>query len=121
MLRRTLITALFLLCIIGLFTFPLRAEEATQLINMNRRHPTFYGDSSTIHGDFLKRSSLCGDWGGMRNTLVDQGIYIDIGITQVYQWNVSGGNDIGDRYQGSGDLWINIDTHARRGRRKPER
>ena len=69
MLRRTLITALFLFCIIGLFTFPLRAEEvvkasdtsssgetakdgkekiaileeAPQRINMNRRHPTLRG------------------------------------------------------------------------------
>ena len=147
MLRKKLITAGFLFCIIGLFAFQLRAEEAVktsgafpsgetakenkakialleaapQLINLNRRYPKFYGDKNTIHGSFFERSSLCGDWGGMRNTLVDHGIYIDIGITQVYQWNVSGGNDIGDRYQGSGDLWINIDTHARRGRRKPER
>ena len=96
-------------------------EKAPELINAVRRYPKFYGDKNTIDGGFFERSYLCGDWGGMRNTLVDHGIYIDIGITQVYQWNVSGGNDIGDRYQGSGDLWINIDTHARRGRRKPER
>jgi porin len=46
----------------------------------------------------------------MRNTLVDNGINIDFGITQFFQWNLSGGRDIGDRFAGSGDLWINIDT-----------
>ena len=63
-----------------------------------------------LDGGFFERSYLCGDWGGMRNTLVDHGINIDIGITQVFQWNVSGGRDIGSRYSGSGDLWVNIDT-----------
>jgi hypothetical protein len=75
MLRRTLITALCLFCIIGLFTFPLRGEEvvkasdtsssgetakdgkekiaileeAPQLIHMNRRHHP--GDRSFYSGD----------------------------------------------------------------------
>lgn len=136
MLRKKFFTILFLLCITGLFALPLRAEEglkasdtspsadnkktgkdkvalldeAPQIITLNRRYPKFYGDKNTIHGGFFERSYLCGDWGGMRTTLVDNGIYIDIGITQVFQWNVSGGRDIGSRYQGSGDLWVNIDT-----------
>jgi len=136
MIGKKFFTALFLFCITGLFALALRAEEvakdtgappsgetakenkgkiallelAPQLININRRYTKFYGDKNTIHGSILNTSSLCGEWGGMRNTLVENGIYIDIGITQVYQWNVSGGRDIGSRYQGSGDLWVNIDT-----------
>ena len=85
-------------------------EKAPELINAVRRYPKFYGDKNTIDGGFFERSYLCGDWGGMRNTLVDHGINIDIGITQVFQWNVSGGRDIGSRYSGSGDLWVNFDT-----------
>ena len=136
MLRKAMHIVVFLLCIIVLFELPVKAEEAVkdsdgvsaagdtkkkgekialletapQLIYVNRRYPKFYGDKNTIHGGFFERSYLCGDWGSMRNTLVDHGIYIDIGLTQIYQWNVSGGRDIGGRYEGSGDLWINIDT-----------
>ena len=85
-------------------------EKAPELIHAVRRYPKFYGDENTIHGDFFERSYLCGDWGGMRNTLVNNGINIDIGITQFFQWNLSGGRDIGDRFAGSADFWINIDT-----------
>lgn len=85
-------------------------EKAPELIHAVRRYPKFFGDENTIHGDFFERSYLCGDWGGMRNTLVDNGINIDLGVTQFFQWNLSGGRDIGDRLAGSGDLWLNIDT-----------
>ena len=74
-----------------------------------RRYPKFFGDENTIHGSFFERSYLCGDWGGMRNTLVDNGINIDLGITQIFQYNLSGGREIGTRFSGSGDL-DNIDT-----------
>ncbi len=85
-------------------------EEAPELIQAIRQYPKFYGDENTIHGGFFERSYLFGDWGGTRNTLVDNGINIDFGITQFFQWNLSGGRDIGSRFSGSGDLFVNIDT-----------
>ena len=86
------------------------AEKAPELIHAVRRYPKFYGDKNTVHGGIFERSYLFGDMWGVRDTLVDHGINIDIGVTQVFQWNVSGGRDIGSRYNGSGDLWVNFDT-----------
>jgi len=85
-------------------------EKAPELIYAVRRYPKFYGDKNTVHGGIFERSYLFGDMWGVRDTLVDHGINIDIGVTQVFQWNVSGGRDIGSRYSGSGDLWVNFDT-----------
>jgi len=61
-------------------------------------------------GDLWNRSTLSGDWGGLRNDLAMKGLTIDFGVTQTLQGNLGGGKEFRWPYQGSEDLFINIDT-----------
>ena len=61
-------------------------------------------------GDFWSRSTLTGDWGGLRNDLASKGVTFDINLTQIGQSVVSGGKDIGWEYGGRGDITLNVDT-----------
>jgi porin len=61
-------------------------------------------------GDILKRSTLTGDWGGVRNELAKKGVTLDLGLTQVGQGIVSGGKRTNWQYGGRGDLNLLIDT-----------
>jgi porin len=61
-------------------------------------------------GDFWKRSTLTGDWWGVRNDLAAKGITFDMSLTQVGQGVVDGGKDEGWKYGGRGNLTINVDT-----------
>jgi len=85
-------------------------DLAPELIWAVRRYPKFYGDKNTVQGDIFKRSYLSGTWGGWRDTLVEHGVNIDLGVTQVWQGNTSGGKGTGSNYSGSTDLWVNLDT-----------
>lgn len=85
---------------------------APELVSMTRRYFDFFGSPWHRHGGLLERSSLTGDWGGLRQDLVDKGIYVDVGLTQVFQANVGGGESTSEglRYAGSLDYLINVDT-----------
>ena len=74
--------------------------------------PTLAETSSTApySGDLWHRSTLTGDWGGLRNDLAAKGVTFDMSLTQVYQGIVSGGKDEAWKYGGRGDLTINVDT-----------
>ena len=61
-------------------------------------------------GDFWSRSTLTGDWGGIRNDWAAKGITFDIDLTQTAQSVVLGGKDIGWEYGGRGDITFNLDT-----------
>jgi porin len=61
-------------------------------------------------GDFWSRSTLTGDWWGLRNELAAKGITFDMSLTQVYQGIVDGGKDEAWKYGGRGNLTINVDT-----------
>jgi len=61
-------------------------------------------------GDIWHRSTLTGDWFGVRNDLAAKGITFDMSLTQVYQGIVSGGKDEAWKYGGRGDLRFNLDT-----------
>jgi len=61
-------------------------------------------------GDFLTRSTLTGDWGGVRNDLAAKGIMFDASVTQVGQGVVQGGKDSRWQYGGRGELLGNLDT-----------
>jgi len=87
------------------------AEEAPELYYQLRRYPKFYGDPNTINGRMLDRSYLFGDLGGVRDDLVDYGIYFDASVTQFLQSNVSGGQeDDRTRNNGTSDYWVTLDT-----------
>jgi porin len=61
-------------------------------------------------GDIWHRSTLTGDWFGVRNDLAAKGITLDMSLTQVEQGVVDGGKDEGWKYGGRGNLTFNLDT-----------
>lgn len=66
--------------------------------------------SGPYSGDIWHRSTLTGDWRGVRNDLAAKGITFDMSVTQVYQGILGGGKDETWRYSGRGDTTINVDT-----------
>ena len=86
-------------------------DSAPELQFILRRYPSFYGDPNTVHGDLFTRSQLFGDVGGLRNKLVEHGIYLDVGVTQFFGGNATGGKSNGVvRFNGSADYWLTLDT-----------
>src|SRR5262249_1676895 len=61
-------------------------------------------------GDLLTRSTLTGDWGGLRNEWATKGVTIDLNVTQIGQGVVNGGKSSAWQYGGRGDLTINLDS-----------
>jgi porin len=61
-------------------------------------------------GDFRTRSTLSGDWGGLRNELAAKGVTLDMSITQAGQGVVGGGKNGAWEYGGRGDLILNLDS-----------
>jgi porin len=62
-------------------------------------------------GDLWTRSTLSGDWWGVRNQLAEKGVTIDMSLTQVGQGIVHGGKETGWQYGGGrGDIILNLDT-----------
>jgi porin len=116
-------------CICTLSTASIAADESTQnspqgknksslieiapaLYKSAMRYHKFYGDENTTDGNILERSYLFGSADGVRDSLVDQGIYVDFGVTQFLQGNVSGGDKTTSsaRTNGSADAWLWLDT-----------
>jgi len=61
-------------------------------------------------GDIWSRSTLTGDWWGIRSQLADKGITFDVNITQVGQGVVDGGINGAWQYGGRGDTVMNVDS-----------
>jgi porin len=62
-------------------------------------------------GNIWNRSTLSGDWWGLRNQLGDKGVTLDMTLTQAAQGIVHGGKDTGWQYGGGrGDIILNVDT-----------
>ena len=62
-------------------------------------------------GDIWTRSTLSGDWGGLRNELAAKGVTLDMSLTQAAQGIVHGGKQTGWQYSGGrGDLNLHLDT-----------
>jgi len=62
-------------------------------------------------GDLWTRSTLTGDWGGMRNELAKKGIVFKASVTEIYQGNFTDGST-GDEYwrnSGSADYEMDLD------------
>jgi porin len=67
--------------------------------------------SSTYSGDIWTRSTLSGDWWGVRNQLAEKGVTLDMSLTQGAQGIVHGGKDTGWQYGGGrGDIILNLDS-----------
>lgn len=65
--------------------------------------------SPTFGGEFLGRSKLTGDWGGLRSRLALKGVTLDADVTQFYQGVTSGGLNRTFQYGGHGDYVMNVD------------
>ena len=64
-------------------------------------------------GDLWHRAALTGDWGGVRQQLMDKGLRFDLSFIQVYQGNWAGGTEYWDPYQGNVRYGLRLDTgHA---------
>ena len=61
-------------------------------------------------GNFWQRSTLTGDWGGLRNELAARGVTLDMSLTKAAQGIVHGGKDTGWQYGGGrsdiSSMWI---------------
>jgi porin len=67
--------------------------------------------SNPYTGDLWTRSTLSGDWGGLRNELAAKGVTIDMSLTQAAQGIVHGGKDTGWQYGGGrGNITVNFDS-----------
>jgi porin len=62
-------------------------------------------------GDFLNRSYLTGDWGGLRSKLADHGVQFDVDLLQVFQDVTTGGNNQTGRYGGVYSMALKLDIH----------
>jgi porin len=61
-------------------------------------------------GDLWHRPALTGDWGGVRQKLMDKGIRFNLNLTQTYQGNVAGGTIQRGYYQGGLRYELGLDT-----------
>ena len=61
-------------------------------------------------GDIWTRSTLTGDWGGLRNQLAEKGVTLDLSVTQIGQSVVNGGKSGAWQYGGRGDIILNLDS-----------
>jgi porin len=62
-------------------------------------------------GDIWSRSTLSGDWFGLRNELAAKGVTLDMSLTQAAQGIVHGGKETGWQYGGGrGDINLLLDT-----------
>ena len=75
---------------------PLGAEEAPS--------------ANPYSGDIWTRSTLSGDWWGVRNDLAAKGVTLDMNITQIGQGVVNGGKSGQWQYGGRGDIILNLDS-----------
>ena len=66
--------------------------------------------AKTYSGDIWSRSTLTGDWGGLRNDWAKKGVTLDMNLTQTGMSVVSGGRNQGWEYAGRGNLTLHLDT-----------
>ncbi len=63
-------------------------------------------------GNLWQRAALTGDWGGLRQTLMDKGLAFDVSLIQTIQRNISGGTKYEWTYQGNVRYGLRLDTGA---------
>ena len=63
-----------------------------------------------LSGDISSRDVMTGDWGGLRQSLADNGIQVDFDIQNYFQGLVEGGIEQRWAYGGTSDLRLKLDT-----------
>lgn len=88
----------------------------TVLLLMGVRLATGFGaddaaPANPYSGDIWTRTTLSGDWGGLRNQLAAKGVTLEMSLTQSAQGIVHGGKQTGWQYSGGrGDFNLHVDT-----------
>jgi porin len=77
-------------------------------------HPACAGEGldqlfSQDHSDWATRQTLLGDVGGVRPSLAEHGVELDLSTTQFYQGIVHGGLEEAFQYGGRNDYFLKID------------
>jgi porin len=95
--KRSSLNSIVIFLVVLSFETSARAQETFQ--------------SNPYSGDFSTRSTLSGDWGGLRNDLASRGVTFDVSLTQAAQGIVHGGKDTGWQYGGGrGNITVNFDS-----------
>jgi porin len=68
------------------------------------------GQARTYAGDLLSRSTMTGNWDGVRDEWARNGMTINADVTQTYQGVVDGGKSSHWQYGGRGDFTLDVDT-----------
>jgi porin len=61
--------------------------------------------------DIWTRAKLTGDWGGLRTTLAQHGVQLDLDNVHTFQNVTSGGIDTTGRYLGNAEIVLKLDSH----------
>jgi porin len=87
------------------------AVLAAMLVGMSLHTQSDAADASPDAGDPWTRSTLSGDWGGVRDELAQKGVSLDVSLTQAAQGIVHGGKGTGWQYGGGrGDITLSVDS-----------
>ncbi len=63
-------------------------------------------------GDLWHRAALTGDWGGLRQKMMDKGLRANVSLTQILQGNIDGGVSRRSWYMGLLRYELDLDTGA---------
>ena len=104
------------LCVILMTVFVLAPAGAAQEEKQPTEKTTAASQDASLYpvpnygGDLWSRSYLTGDWGGLRSKLAERGVQFDFNVTQIFQGVASGGTNRTERYSGSADMVLKLDT-----------
>lgn len=87
-----------------------RALVLTALLVLVLGRAAIAAEAGAYAGPLVERSTLTGDWGGVRDRMAAKGVTFDASVTQVGQGVVAGGKDGTWAYGGRGDLVGRLDT-----------
>ena len=103
--NKVTISVFTILMLVGLAPFTMDVQAASD-------EPKQEQAASTQNSDSLwTRDKLLGDAGGVRSTLGEYGVEVDIHFSQYFQQVVGGGNDTGGAYGGIFDYIVKVDGH----------
>lgn len=87
-----------------------RALVAAALLVLGISATAAAAEPASYAGPSFERSTMTGDWGGLRDRMAEKGVTFDARVTQVHQGVVDGGKDGSWEYGGRSDLIGTLDT-----------
>ncbi len=107
-----------IICFLNSTAIPLYSQDNKPMTSISddelfslTHYYRFYGDVNTIYGSFFKRSFAFGGMSGLRDQLVNHGIYLDASVDLFYGFNTTGGaNQDILRHDTVAEYWFVFDT-----------